>query len=164
MALGLGLGLRLGLELKLGLGLGLGLGRGPPSVSTATPALSATAPWPATSGSTVSKPLTRSLTESSVTGGTLGGGVLGGGCGGGGGGAGWMASRSISAARYGIDSRLMYVVDVSEKLVSMVISHPELASSVSSSVSWASVALSEAACALRLSISSEIDSRSDSAE
>ena len=162
MALGLGLGLRLGLELKLGLGLGLGLGRGPPSVSTATPALSATAPWPATSGSTVSKPLTRSLTDSSVTGGTLGGGVLGGGCGGGG--EGWMASRSISAARYGIDSRLMYVVDVSEKLVSMVISHPELASSVSSSVSWASVALSEAACALRLSISSEIDSRSDSAE
>ena len=59
---------------------------------------------------------------------------------------------------------MMYVVDVSEKLVSMVISHPELASSVSSSVSWASVALSEAACALRLSISSEIDSRSDSAE
>ena len=163
MALGLGQGLRLELELKLGLGLGLGLGRGPPSVSTATPALSATAPWPATSGSTVSKPLTRSLTDSSVTGGTLGGGVLGGGCGGGGG-EGWMASRSISAARYGIDSRLMYVVDVSEKLVSMVISHPELASSVSSSVSWASVALSEAACALRLSISSEIDSRSDAAE
>jgi len=42
----------------------------------------------------------------------------------------------------------------------MVISHPALASASS----WASVALSEAACALRLSISSEIDSRSDAAE
>ena len=111
----------------------------------------------------MSKPLIRSLTDSSVTGGTLGGGVLGGGCGGGGGGEGWMVVRSISAARYGIDSRLMYVVDVREKLVSMVISHPALASA-SSSASWASVALSEAACALRLSISSEIDPRSDAAE
>jgi len=102
------------------------------------------------------------LTESSVTGGRLGGGVLGGGEGGGGGGDGWIVSSLISPSRYWIDSRLMYVVDVSEKLVSIVISQPELASSASSSA--ARVALSDVACALRLSISSEIVSREVSAE
>eukprot|EP00964_Phaeocystis_antarctica_P120781 scaffold84517_cov55-Phaeocystis_antarctica.AAC.1 len=47
-------------------------------------------------------------------------------------------------------------------LVSIVISQPELASSAPSSA--ARVALSDVACALRLSISSEMDSRDDSAE
>ena len=104
------------------------------------------------------------MTASTVTGGTLGGGVLGGGKGGGGGGDGWMVPTLMSGPSSSSDSRLMYAVDVSEKLVSMVISHPELASSVSSSASWARLSLSEVACALRLSISSESDSRSDAAE
>ena len=61
------------------------------------------------------------MTESSVTGGRLGGGVLGGGEGGGGGGDGWIVSSLMSPSRYWIDSRLMYVVDVSEKLVGVAI-------------------------------------------
>ena len=50
-----------------------------------------------------------SLTDSRVTGGTLGGGVLGGGMGGGGGGEGWMVSRLMSALRFWIEFRLMYL-------------------------------------------------------
>ena len=46
--------------------------------------------------------------------------MLGGGEGGGGGGDGWMLLRSISAPRYWIELRLMYVVDVSEKLAEIV--------------------------------------------
>ena len=91
-----------------------------PKVSTARLALSSTTFSSTSSGSSASKVLTRSLTESSVTGGTLGGGVLGGGMGGGGGGEGWMVLRSMSASRYWIELRLMYVVDVSEKLAEIV--------------------------------------------
>ena len=81
-----------------------------------------------------------------------------------GGGDGWMLLISISAPRYWIELRLMYVVDVSEKLVAIVISQPEIAPSSVAPSSSARVALSNVACALRLSISSEMDSRSDSAE
>ena len=86
-----------------------------PMVSTATAALPSNC-----SGSPASKPLMSSFTDSRVTGGTLGGGVLGGGMGGGGGGEGWMTSRLISPSRYWIELRLMYVVDVSEKLSEIV--------------------------------------------
>eukprot|EP00964_Phaeocystis_antarctica_P145459 scaffold111529_cov58-Phaeocystis_antarctica.AAC.1 len=88
-----------------------------PSVSTASPAFSPDISPPSPKRPPPLRPLRNSLTESSVTGGRLGGGVLGGGEGGGGGGDGWIVSSLMSPSRYWIDSRLMYVVDVSEKLV-----------------------------------------------
>ena len=118
-----GLGLWLGWRVRVRIAAATSLPLVPPLVaSSSVPIVSTASPAFASncSGSPVSKPLMSSLTDSRVTGGTLGGGVLGGGMGGGGGGEGWMVVRSISASRYWIELRLMYVVEVSEKLAKIV--------------------------------------------